>query len=165
MKIKATIVKTGILAGNSAKKIRAAVSEGLAKGLEVFHRRRQREKFTVAGSRRYHFEQRSRKYEQRKLRAKGHKDPNVWSGVGRRDILRRVDLATSKTKATATGKWSARFLNFSRARRKGNKGRSPDHRKEIEATVKRDTDQMAKLAAIEAARFIDRDTERETTRI
>jgi len=165
MNVRATIVKTGILAGNPVRKIRGMVSEGLAKGIEIFHRRRQRDKFTTKGGRRYHFERRSDRYERRKQREKGHRDPNVWSGVGRREILRRVDVKTYKGRAAAEGRWSARFLNFSGQKARGNKGKQPNHRREIEATVKRDTDEMAKVAERVIARAIDSDNETQTIRI
>jgi len=83
------------------KKVKASVFNWLVKGAwaltgATWHRDYSAKHFTAEGAREYRYQRRTRKYEDRKQRLKGHKDPLVFSGRSRR-LARLADVrATPK---------------------------------------------------------------------
>ncbi len=157
--------------------IKAEFAAGLGAGLQIMHGQRTKVKFTEAGGRSYRFKQRNRGYRKKKARVKGHNKPNVWSGAGRRQILRPMKIRPFKSQATATGTMTARFLNLSNARgwhiktnlltkrKVRNFRRNPDHRGEMEKLLKTDEKIIAQVAERHTARFFDSKGRTKTVRI
>lgn len=63
--------------------------EALREMFEEFHRRHWRKRFQLGASRRYGYARRSRTYERRKQRVKGHTIAMLWSGRSRNETSNR----------------------------------------------------------------------------
>ena len=75
-----------------------AMRGGLRRVITYWHRKYLRQHFRKGARQRYGYKPRSRRYEERKFRAKGHRAPLTWSGLTRRMVQLPIPvMATAKS--------------------------------------------------------------------
>ncbi len=88
----------------AAGQVAGLLSLSLKEAIAFWHKQFLPMHFTEAASQRYHYADRTRKYEERKARVKGHSRPLVWSGDAERQVRRAIALTSTATRASAKGR-------------------------------------------------------------
>lgn len=83
-------------AGLSNERFREALAVAWVEAGRFWRERILPKHFTQGGAAEYRYQARSRKYEDRKARVMGHRDPMTWNGLLRKQVLRTVDLRATK---------------------------------------------------------------------
>ena len=140
---------------DTAREVTTAINAGLEGAVKYWHRNLVPGHFKQGAAHRYSYAPRTPAYCRRKGRVKGHQLPLVWSGTMRDQVLRRVDIKTMKTRASARGKVYANAFNFaSRRRASGRPG--PDLGAEVLATADGERNALAQLTERRATKHLNR---------
>jgi len=138
--------------GVAAKKLKAIVAEALAWVIKYRHGRVLKKHFQASAAGRYHYKRRSYKYVQRKERKFGHRDPLVFTGDMKRQVLQRIALRAIKGKGAATGRMKGpRYLHM------GGRGKStgPPMGDELNRDTKAELKTMGDLFHRRSAKALD----------
>lgn len=84
------------------KHLRPAVKSALTEIVEEWHEKTLPVHFTEAGSRRYHYRRRTKKYEKTKAKKRFHSDPLVYTGDLKREAFRRLKVTGTAKRITGT---------------------------------------------------------------
>ena len=127
------------------KEMPKAIAEALHEVGVHWHRHLLKRHFVRQAFLRYGgvYRPRTARYEQRKFRKYGHKDPLVWTGTLRRTLLSSAYIrATSKSlRVRMQGpKWLKGFMRF-----RGRAGTGPDMLKEVKAISRQEAEGFARM--------------------
>ncbi len=105
MKLQFEITYSGLADVKVTKKAFArAVNAAFIKAIRWWHRKVLPKHFQVGAERRYRYGRRTEKHRVRKVRAKGHGRPLVFSGDMEREVRSRITLKAAKTKPKVRGR-------------------------------------------------------------
>lgn len=97
------IIDFSDIKGVSDQELLAMIHESLKKVGVHWQQKILDKHFTPAGASEYNYTERSKKYEDKKSRRKGHRDPLKWSGTGQKESKAR-QITTTVSGSTGTVK-------------------------------------------------------------
>lgn len=132
------VTYTGLPApGVTKRETDRVVKKSMIEVAQFWHRRIRPKHFTEAGAREYRYDERTAKYQKRKLAAVGHQAPLRWTDTSR--VLTTIPKFKYRLKTATVD------MNAARGLRRRPKGKRTDMRLELSATSAGDRRAMLKL--------------------